>query len=126
MTRRPSPRPTDAELAVLRVLWEHGPSTVREVHGRLVPSGYTTVLKTLQIMLQKGLVTRDESERAHRYAPRVSEETTQRDLVSDLVDRAFRGSPTRLVQQALSGRRATPEEIEELRRLLDEMSEDES
>ena len=106
-----TPRPTDAELAILSVLWDRGPSTVREVHEALQASqrsGYTTVLKLLQIMTEKGLVTRDESQRAHVYGPRMSEQRTQRQLLGDLVDRAFGGSSAKLVLQALSGRRATP------------------
>ena len=122
----PSPRPTDAELAILRVLWERGPSTVREVHDALKPtqaSGYTTVLKLLQIMTEKGLVVRDESQRAHVYVTRLSEGRTQRQLLSDLVDRAFGGSSAKLVLQALSGRRATIEELRDIRALLDELEE---
>src|SRR6188508_2011298 len=95
-----TPRPTDAELAILGVLWERGPSTVREVHDALSStqdSGYTTVLKLLQIMIDKGLVVRDESERAHVYEARLSEQRTQRQLLGDLMDRAFGGSPAKLV-----------------------------
>jgi BlaI family penicillinase repressor len=126
MTRE-VPKPTEAELSILRVLWERGPSTVREVHedsqrGR--PSGqatgYTTVLKLLQIMTEKGLVTRDERTRSHVYRARLSEDTTQRQLVTDLLDRAFGGSAARLVMQALDLSPATPEELKEIRRLLDE------
>jgi len=126
MTRE-VPKPTEAELSILRVLWERGPSTVREVHediqrGR--PSGqttgYTTVLKLLQIMTEKGLVTRDERTRSHVYRARLSEDTTQRQLVTDLLDRAFGGSAARLVMQALDVSPATAEELKELRRLIDE------
>lgn len=116
------PRPTDAELAILRVLWSQGPSTVREVHELLqkeTGTGYTTVLKLMQIMAEKGLVDRDESQRAHVYRPRVSEDKTQHQLVTDLLDRAFGGSPTKLAMQALSSKKSTPEELAELRRLLD-------
>ncbi|PYQ53957.1 MAG: transcriptional regulator [Acidobacteria bacterium] len=118
------PRPTPAELEILRVLWARGPSTVRDVQEALPPeraAGYTTVLKVLQIMTDKGLVIRDESARAHVYAPRAAETQTQRALVRDLVDRAFGGSAAKLVVQALSGRRASAEEIERIRRLLDEI-----
>jgi BlaI family transcriptional regulator, penicillinase repressor len=121
-----TPRPTDAELAILRVLWDRGPSTVREVHEALQDSqktGYTTVLKLLQIMIDKGLVVRDETNRAHVYGPRLSEQRTQRQLLGDLVDRAFGGSPAKLVLQALSGRRATAEELRHIRALLDELEE---
>ncbi len=118
------PRPTDAELAILNVLWERGPSTVREVHDALSSTqvtGYTTVLKLMQIMTDKGLVVRDESQRAHVYEPRHSEQRTQRQLLTDLADRAFGGSPARLVMQALSGRKASSEELTALRELLDRL-----
>ena len=117
------PKPTDTELAILRVLWELGPSTVRHVHEALSqrkPSGYTTTLKLLQIMTEKGLVKRDESDRSHVYSPRLSEEQTQRQLVRDLLERAFGGSSMKLVMQALSTRRATAAELDEIRKLLDE------
>jgi BlaI family transcriptional regulator, penicillinase repressor len=116
------PRPTDAELAILRVLWERGPSTVRQVHDVLArerPAAYTTALKLLQIMTEKGLVRRDETDRTHVYHARLSEEQTQRQLVRDLLDRAFGGSASKLVMQALAARRATPEELGEIRRLID-------
>jgi BlaI family transcriptional regulator, penicillinase repressor len=118
------PRPTDAELAILRVLWRRGPSTVKDVHeelARRAPAAYTTTLKQLQIMAEKGLVTRDESQRAHLYTARVPEEATQTQLVRDLLDRAFEGSASRLVLRALSSRPATPEELAEIRELLDEL-----
>jgi BlaI family transcriptional regulator, penicillinase repressor len=118
------PRPTDAELAILRVLWRRGPSTVKDVHeelARRAPAAYTTTLKQLQIMAEKGLVTRDESQRAHLYAARLPEEATQTQLVRDLLDRAFEGSAARLVQRALSSRPATPEELAEIRELLDQL-----
>jgi BlaI family transcriptional regulator, penicillinase repressor len=121
------PRPTDAELAILRVLWERGPSTVREVHEALSTThdtGYTTVLKLLQIMTDKGLVVRDESQRAHVYATRHSEQRTQRQLLGDLIDRAFGGSPAKLVMQALSASHASAEELTAIRRLLDQMEGD--
>ncbi|HEX2093399.1 MAG TPA: BlaI/MecI/CopY family transcriptional regulator [Longimicrobiaceae bacterium] len=123
---RPPPQPTPAELEILRVLWQRGPSTVREVHETLhrsEPVGYTTVLKTLQIMTDKGLVGRDESQRAHVYEPRISEEATQRQLVRDLLDRAFGGSAAKLVVRALSGSRASAEELEEIRTLLARLEE---
>jgi BlaI family penicillinase repressor len=120
--RTPLPRPTDAELAILRVLWERGPSTVRQVHevlGRERPTAYTTALKLLQIMTEKGLVERDERDRTHIYRARLSEEQTQRQLVRDLVDRAFGGSASKLVMQALASRRASPDELREIRRAID-------
>ena len=117
-----APRPTDAELAILRVLWERGPSTVRQVHEVLVArvgqTAYTTALKLLQIMTEKGLVRRDDTDRTHVFTPRLSEEQTQRQLVRDLLDRAFAGSASKLVMQALAARRASPEELGEIRRLL--------
>ena len=124
MSRTPSaPRPTDAELAILRILWERGPSTVRQVHDVLVsrdgPAAYTTALKLLQIMTEKGLVRRDESDRTHVYHPRLSEEQTQRQLVRDLLDRAFGGSASKLVLQALNAKRATAEELGEIRKLIE-------
>ena len=118
----PLPRPTDGELAILRILWERGPSTVRQVHdvlSRERPSAYTTALKLLQIMTEKGLVRRDESDRTHIYHARLTEEQTQRQLVRDLLDRAFGGSATKLVMQALAARRATPEELGEIRKLIE-------
>src|SRR5262245_19633993 len=118
------PRPTPAELEILRVLWQRGPSTVREVYETLNQgraTGYTTVLKLLQIMADKGLVSRDESNRAHVYAPRAAEAQTQRQLVRDLLDRAFDGSAAKLVMQALTARKTSPEEIAHIRRLLEEM-----
>lgn len=122
--RRKGPKPTDAELAILQVLWRLGPSTVREVHTGLArhrPVGYTTVLKLLQIMTEKGLAGRDERQRAHVYAARVNEEGTQRHLVAELLDKAFKGSSSRLVMQALASRPASREELDAIRRLLDEM-----
>ena len=124
-----TPRPTDAELAILSVLWERGPSTVRDVHQALShaqDSGYTTVLKLLQIMTEKGLVVRDESQRAHVYVPKLSEQRTQRQLLRDLVDRAFGGSSAKLVLHALSERPASGEELRDIRALLDELEKGES
>jgi predicted transcriptional regulator len=121
-----TPRPTDAELAILRVLWERGPSTVRQVHDALArerPAAYTTALKLLQIMTEKGLVRRDETDRTHIYHPRLSEEQTQRQLIRDLLDRAFGGSASKLVMQALAARRATPEELGAIRELIDSRRE---
>lgn len=116
------PKPTDAELAILRVLWTRGASTVREVHDDMASAArsvaYTTTLKTLQIMTEKGLTVREDHRGQHRYRPRHAEEETQRRLVSDLLDRAFGGSTSKLVVQALASRRASPEELREIRRLL--------
>lgn len=116
------PMPTEAELALLRVLWAEGPSTVREVQAHLPDeSGYTTVLKQLQIMLDKGLVRRDESQRAHVYEAAVDETVTQRRLVDDLMERAFGGSARTLVMRALASEDVTPEELDEIRALLDQI-----
>lgn len=123
------PKPTEAELGILNVLWERGPSTVREVHEALYRdegAGYTTALKLLQVMHAKGLVMRDDSERAHVFRPAVSKERTQKRFVVDLVQRVFDGSPSQLVLQALGSRpRATREELDEIRALLDRLDEDE-
>ena len=122
MSRTPVPRPTDAELTILRVLWERGPSTVRQVYdelGRERPLAYTTALKLLQIMTDKGLVERDDRDRTHVYRARLSEEQTQRQLVRDLLDRAFGGSASKLVLQALATKRASAEELREIRRVLE-------
>jgi len=115
--------PTAAELEILRVLWHRGPSTVRDIHESLRERrvGYTTVLKLLQIMTEKGLAKRDESQRAHVYEARAPQDQTERQLVRDLVDRAFGGSSGRLVMQALSSRRATAEELDRIRQLLDQL-----
>lgn len=126
MGDKPTPRPTDAELAILSVLWERGPSTVREVHDALSPthdSGYTTVLKLMQIMTDKGLVDRDESQRAHVYSSRHGEQRTQRQLLGDLMQRAFGGSPAKLVMQALSTTKASAEDLTAIRNMLDQMEE---
>jgi predicted transcriptional regulator len=116
------PRPTAAELGILRALWKLGPSTVRQVQDHLLEEeavGYTTVLKFLQIMHAKGLVDRDESERAHVYSTRVTKDETQRQLMSHLVDKAFDGSRSQLVLQALGdSKRASHEELEQIRALL--------
>jgi predicted transcriptional regulator len=122
MNRTPAPRPTDAELAILRILWDRGPSTVRQVHeilGLERQAAYTTALKLLQIMTEKGLVERDERDRTHIYRARLSEETTQRQLVRDLVDRAFAGSSSKLVLQALATKRASAEELRDIRKAID-------
>lgn len=117
------PRPTDAELEILTVLWSRGATTVREVHEIIAarkPTQYTTILKTMQIMAEKGLVRRDQSQRAHIYEAAKSREWTQQQLAGDLLSRAFNGSARSLLVGALSARRASKEELAELRRLLDE------
>jgi BlaI family transcriptional regulator, penicillinase repressor len=123
MEKSPTPKPTVMELAILRVLWERGPSTVREVCDILdsqKSTGYTTVLKLLQIMTVKGMVVRNEEARAHVYVARQPAESTKRQLVSDLVQRAFAGSASQLMMHALSGKKTSRDEIEEIRRMLDE------
>src|SRR5207245_2909999 len=122
MPRSTAPRPTDAELAILRILWERGPSTVRQVHDLLArdrQAAYTTALKLLQIMTEKGLVERDERERTHVYKARLTQDQTQRQLVRDLLDRAFGGSSTKLVMQALATKRASAEELRDIRKAID-------
>ena len=119
---RQLPRPTDAELAILRVLWDLGPATVRQVHEALAEvrdTGYTTTLKLMQIMAEKKLVKRDESARTHIYQARLTQDETQRQLVSDLVDRAFGGSASALVLQALRAGSTSPDELAEIEQLID-------
>ena len=123
----PPPRPTDAELNILRVLWRLGTATVRQVQSALggeAATGYTTVLKFLQIMSEKGLVERDESNRTHIYRPRLSEQSTQRQLLRDLLGRAFGGSVGKMVVQALSVERSSTEELREIRRLIAQMEKE--
>ncbi len=117
------PRPTDAELEILTILWSRGPSTVRDVHETILkrkPAQYTTVLKTLQIMAEKGLVRRDEKQRAHIYQAARPREWTQRQLAGDLLQRAFAGSAHTLMMGALSARKASKKDLAELRKLLDD------
>jgi BlaI family transcriptional regulator, penicillinase repressor len=120
---RQLPRPTDAELEILTVLWSRGPSTVREVHevvNRRKPTQYSTVLKFMQIMAEKGLVRRDDRQRAHIYEAAQPRQRTQQQLADDLLQRAFGGSASNLLMGALSARRTSKKELEELRKLLDE------
>ena len=124
MTKQTTQRPTDAELAILRVLWERGPSTVRQVHEILSavrPTVYTTMLKLMQIMADKGLVRRDKSQRAHVYQPVFTKTETQKRLVEDLLERAFSGSTASLLMQALSAKEASAEELAQIRQILDEV-----
>ena len=123
------PRPTDLELSILHVLWRHGPASVREVlhhfnEGRPSEAGYTTVLKMLQIMTEKGLVERDDSRRPQIYAARLSQEETQQQLVSDLLARAFGGSAKQLVMRALASRAASEDELTQIEQLLDRLEGD--
>jgi predicted transcriptional regulator len=118
------PKPTAGELEILQVLWESGPRSVREIQrslNQIKPTGYTTVLKLLQIMTEKGLVTRDEKQRPQIYRARYRREHTQRQMLHDLVQRAFGGSVKALVLQALAGRKSSREELEEIEKLLDRM-----
>lgn len=124
MPPRKSDHPTDAELEILRVLWKSGPCTVRDVHAVLSAErdvGYTTVLKVMQIMLEKGLVTRDDSQKSHVYAAAAEQSRTQKQLVDVLLDKAFNGAADQLVLQALNSRKLSAEEIAAVRKMLDEM-----
>jgi BlaI family transcriptional regulator, penicillinase repressor len=121
-------RPTEAELSILRVLWENGPASVRDIQrvlNEFRPTGCTTVLKTIQIMTDKGLVDRDESVRPQIYRARHSQEQTQRQLVRDLVQRAFGGSVKSLVLQALSTKKSSAAELEQIEKLLDRIEGEE-
>ena len=125
MARPASKQPTDGELAILQVLWNDGPSTVRDVHVELVESGrshagYTSTLKLMQIMFEKRLVARDESRRSHVYEPRLTREKAQKGLVCELVERAFAGSAAQLALNALSSKPVSRNEIAAIRKLLDE------
>ncbi|MGA9341320.1 MAG: BlaI/MecI/CopY family transcriptional regulator [Rhodanobacteraceae bacterium] len=127
MPRKPKTlsRPTESEFAILDILWERGPSTVRDVHQAIYGddgSGYTTALKLMQIMHSKGLVERDDSERAHVYRAAVGKTNTQRRFLADMVQRVFDGSASQLVLHALGDRpHATREELDEIRALLDQL-----
>ncbi|MCA9043828.1 MAG: BlaI/MecI/CopY family transcriptional regulator [Planctomycetaceae bacterium] len=124
MTAKNEMRPTQVELDILQLLWKQGPSTVRAVHDVLSQGKeltYTSTLKTMQVMHEKGLVVRDESQRSHIYEAAVQQKSTQRQFVSDLVDRVFGGATEQLVVQALSSRRVSKDEIAEIRKLLDEL-----
>lgn len=118
------PRPTTAELEILNVIWKHGPSTVRFVNDKLGEQkevGYTTTLKIMQIMAEKGLLRRDESRRSHLYGAVPPQGQVQKALLDRLLEQAFGGSALKLVMQALGGHKATPEEISRMRELLDRM-----
>ncbi|NDJ15078.1 MAG: BlaI/MecI/CopY family transcriptional regulator [Acidobacteriia bacterium] len=116
------PRPTDAELELLTILWSRGEATVRDLHEIVAarkPTQYTTILKTLQIMAEKGLVVRNQEQRAHIYEAAIPRESTQQQLAGDLLERAFQGSAALLMQGALSARRASEADLAEIRRMLD-------
>lgn len=126
MSSKHQKRPTDAQLSILTVLWEIGPATVRQVHEALpeqVRRGYTTTLKLMQIMAEQGLVDRDESARSHVYSACSKETDTQDRLLEDLVEKAFRGSSAHLALRALSQRRASSQELAQIRALLDELDD---
>lgn len=123
MARSKSPRPTDRELTILGILWNKGPSTVRQVNeamNKQANTGYTTTLKLMQIMTDKGLVLRDDSRFKHVYRPALTEEKAQKQLVGDLLDRAFYGSAEKLVMRALSAKKVSAKELAGIRKLLDE------
>ncbi len=123
MARSKTPRPTDRELTILRILWDNGPSTVRQVNEAMnedSETGYTTTLKLMQIMTEKGLVLRDKSQFKHVFKPALSEEKAQNQLVGDLLERAFSGSAEKLVMRALSAKKISASERESIRKMLDE------
>ena len=123
MARRKTSRPTDRELTILRILWDKGPSTVRDVNEAMNEdnsTGYTTTLKLMQIMAEKGLVLRDESQFKHIYKPAITEEKTQNQIVGDLLDRAFSGSAEKLVMRALSAKKVSAKELASIRKMIDE------
>ena len=118
-------KPTDSELEILNILWDKGPSTVREVHEVLEKNkdaGYTTTLKLMQIMFDKGLLKRDSSNKSHIYTANVSQEKTQGHLVQRMIDNVFNGSASQLVMQALGNYKASPQELDEIKKYLDEIS----
>ena len=123
---KPNETPTVSELEILRVLWSHGPSTVRDVHEVLCKTrtvGYTGTLKLMQIMSEKGVVVRDETQRSHIYSTSIREEQTQRRLVKDLLVSAFGGSADKLVMQALAAKKVTADELAEIRKMVDELQQ---
>ncbi|MBD1397306.1 BlaI/MecI/CopY family transcriptional regulator [Pontibacter sp. JH31] len=124
MTLDPSQKPTESELEILQVLWQHGPCTVRFVHDELSKTkdaGYTTTLKLMQIMAEKGMLSADKASRSHVYMPLLQEEDTQRRLLDRFLDTTFRGSAMKMVMQALGNHQASQEELDEIRDLLDKM-----
>ncbi|HEX4957505.1 BlaI/MecI/CopY family transcriptional regulator [Lacibacter sp. MH-610] len=117
-------KPTESELEILRVLWERGEATVRDVHEELSKTkdaGYTTTLKLMQIMFEKGMVKRDESNKTHKYIPLLSREKTQKQFVGKMIDTLFQGSSSQLVMQALGNHKASKEELEEIQKLIDNL-----
>jgi len=129
MARHKRSRPTDRELTILRILWDNGASTVREVNeamNRDGNTGYTTTLKLMQIMTEKGLLVRDESQWKHIYKPAITEERTQKQLVDDLLERAFSGSAEKLVMRALSAKKVSAKERAAIRKMLDTLEGEKS
>jgi len=124
MVRQKIQQPTDRELQILRILWTNGPSTVRRVNEEMEKrqkTGYTTTLKLMQIMTEKGLVVRDDSKFQHIYKPAISEEKTQHQVVGDLLEKVFSGSAEKLVMRALSAKKVSATELAQIRKMLDEM-----
>jgi len=123
MAKYQKPRPTDRELTILQILWDNGPSTVRQVNEAMnkdEDTGYTTTLKLMQIMAEKGLLRRDDSQFKHVYKPAITEEKTQKQLVGDLLERAFAGSAEKLVMRALSAKKVSNKELTRIKKLLNE------
>jgi len=124
MARHKSPGPTDREMAILSVLWQRGPSTVREIHEALQgnsDTGYTTTLKLMQIMAEKGLLSRKDAGRRHVYKPAISQERTQKQVVGEVLEKVFAGSAEKLVMRALSAKKVSAQELKRIREMLDEM-----
>src|ERR1700712_5465281 len=124
MLKSSSPKPTESELEILQVLWQKGKATVREVHealSDLKDAGYTTTLKLMQIMHEKGLVTRDDSAKTHIYKSNVSKETTQQHLVGKMINNLFGGSASQMVMQAFGNKKPSQKELEEIQKLLDQL-----
>jgi len=129
MPKKPTIEPTRAELEILQLVWEHGPSTVRQIHDELSrrrKTGYTTTLKLMQIMAQKGLVSRDESQKTHVYRAAIAKANTERRLVRDVLDRVFGGSAERLVMRALEEKDIAPDELARIQELLDRKGREQS
>lgn len=127
MTINKNTRPTESELEILQVLWNEKAATVRTVHEELLKtkeSGYTTTLKLMQIMFEKGLVTRDESSKTHIYQPVVSREKTQKQFVNRMIDTLFAGSSSELVMQALGGHNASEEELNRIQELINQLKKE--
>ncbi len=128
MPRPPSSQPTEVELQILRILWEQGPSTARQIHNRLAEvrdTNYSTTVKMLSIMLDKGFVRRDETVRPQVFRPAATQQRTQQRMLKDLIQKVYDGSAGSLVLQALASQKASPEELAEIRRVLDELGESE-